>query len=87
MAASPPGSGTYARCADAVGALDIGHQHLAAPDGAVGAVPRAVEGEADDRRRRVEPVFGHHGGDVGVMVLHVDDGARVHSCEAHRDDR
>ena len=44
-------------------------QHLAAPDGPVGAVAGAVEGEADDQLAGGDPVLGHDRGDVGVMVL------------------
>ena len=68
-AASPPGSGTYARCAEPGEAVVVGEQELAAPHGAVVAVARAVEGDADHRPGAVEPVFGHRGGDVGVVVL------------------
>ena len=48
------------------------HQKLAAPNGAVGAVSRAVEGHPDGIASQA--VFGHAGSDVGVMVLHADHG-------------
>ena len=52
---------------------EVGHEELAAPDGAVGAVAGAVEGHPDDRAvlGRVA-VVGQAGGDVGVVVLHAD---------------
>ena len=43
-------------------------QQFAAPGRAVGAEADAVECQADDRP--IETMFGHHRGDVGVMVLH-----------------
>lgn len=52
------------------------HQYLAPPhlDGPVGtgAVAGSVEGEADDRARTVEAVFGHDRCDVRVVVLDLD---------------
>ncbi len=51
-------------------ALVVGEQHLATPDGAVGAVAGPVEGEAEHLLRSVQPVFGHHRRDVRVVVLH-----------------
>ena len=50
-------------------ALVVGEQHLAAPDRAVGAVTGSVEGEAEHLLRPVQPVLGHHRGDVRVVVL------------------
>ena len=44
-------------------------EDFAPPDGSVGAVPRAVEGEADHPLAGRNPVLSHHGGDVRVMVL------------------
>ena len=79
--ASPPGSGQRGEVADALEAVVVGQQHLAAPDlhAAVGggAVAGAVEREPEHRRRAVEAVLGHQRGDVGVVVLHVDHGAGV----------
>ena len=58
--------------ADALEAVEPGHQHLAAPEGAVGPVPEAVERQRDDR---VAPlVLDHARGDVCVVVLHRDGG-------------
>lgn len=62
------------------GALEggiVGHQHLAAPDRAVGAIARTVEAEADDALAWREAVLGHHRRYVGVMVLHFHDGRAV----------
>ena len=47
----------------------VGDQELSAPDGAVLAVPRAVEGDAEHLDAIGDPVVGHRGGDVGVVVL------------------
>ena len=58
---------------DAFVSVDVGEQYLATPDGAVVAVARAVERDADDPLVRVALVLGHHGRDVGVVVLHLDD--------------
>ncbi len=46
-----------------------GDQDLAAPDGAIGAVTGAIEGEADDPLVPRDPVFRHDCRDVGVVVL------------------
>ena len=58
-------------------ALVVGEHHLAAPHRAVGPVTGAVEGEPDHLLGAVQPVLGHHGGDVGVVVLDVPDGPAV----------
>jgi hypothetical protein len=53
----------------------VGHEYLAAPDGRaarharVRPVARPVETDADHRLVAAQPVLGHAGGDVGVMVL------------------
>ena len=52
----------------------VGDEHLTAPDRAVVAVARAVEGDPDDRCRAVQAVFGHRGGHVGVVVLDLAQG-------------
>ena len=56
--------------AQVIGALEanpVGHQHLAAPDGAVIPQSRAVERQA---HHRLGPsVLAGDGGDMGVMVL------------------
>ncbi len=46
-----------------------GHQEFTTPDGPVVAVARAVEGDADDCRVARQAVFGHAGGNVGMVVL------------------
>ena len=51
-------------------AAEVGHQHLAAPQRAVGAVAQPVEGQAQHRRRPT--VLDHARRDVGVVVLHAD---------------
>ena len=48
IAAAPPGIGHGAQVADALEPLEPGHQQLATPECAVGAVPEAVERERDD---------------------------------------
>ena len=48
----------------------VRHQEFPAPDGAVGAVARAVQGDADTAFGAA--VFRQAGGDMGVMVLHPD---------------
>ena len=50
-AASPPGSRTGQRWPGALAAADAADEQLAAPDGAVGAQPRAVVDRADGRAR------------------------------------
>ena len=50
----------------------VGHQDFPAPDGAVGTVAGAVQGDAD--APFPAPVFGQAGGDVGVMVLDSNQG-------------
>ena len=50
--------------------LIIRDEKFAAPNRAIRAVARAVESDTDDRP--VEPVLGHAGGHVGVMVLDLD---------------
>ena len=47
-----------------------GNQYFTAPDSAVGAVPRAVKGQSDDRPFQL--VLGHAADDVGVMVLNLN---------------
>ncbi len=49
----------------------VGHQEFAAPDGAVGAVARAVQGDPDTGFGAA--VFRQAGGDMGVMVLDPDE--------------
>lgn len=48
----------------------VGEQDLTAPDGAVVAVARAVEGDADHGCGPVEAVLGRRRGDVRVVMLH-----------------
>ena len=48
--------------------VEPGHQHLASPQRAVGAVAEPVEGEPEDRSRAA--VVDQAGGDVCVVVLH-----------------
>ncbi len=45
----------------------VRNEHFTAPDAAVGAVARAVQGNADDRLGMV--IFRHAGNDVGIMML------------------
>ncbi len=52
----------------------VGEQDLAAPHGAVVAVPGAVERDADHGRGAVEAVLGHGRGDVRVVMLD------IHGC-------
>ena len=59
---------------DPVEGVVAGDEDLAAPDGAVGAVARAVEGDADHPLPRRDAVLGHDRRDVGVVVLHLDHG-------------
>ena len=61
----------------------VGDEALAAPDGAVDAVARSVEREA--AHRAGQAVLADHRRDVGVMMLHFDEG-RSCSC-AHFDVR
>ncbi len=61
-------------------AREISHQHLAAPDGPVGAVAGAVEGHADDRLLPHVASFRHAGGDVGVVMLDADSRQAIGSC-------
>ncbi len=48
------------------------HQHFPSPDGRVGPQPSAIEGEADHRPDGL--IFGHAGGNVGMVVLNLDTG-------------
>ena len=48
--------------------VEVGHQELAAPERAVGAVAEPVEGEPEHRFGAA--VLHHARGDVGVVVLH-----------------
>ena len=50
-------------------------QELAAPDGPVGAVTSAVEGHPDHRPG--QPMFGHAGGHVRMVVLNRENLASV----------
>ena len=56
----------------------IGQQELAAPDRPVIAEADAVKDDAEDRRtvERIS-VLGETGGDMGVMMLHFENGQRV----------
>src|SRR5579859_6463475 len=45
------------------------NEELAAPDRAVAAIAGPVKGYADHRFVQ-QMMFGHHAGDVGVMMLH-----------------
>ena len=49
----------------------LGHQHLAAPDGAVRAVTGTVKGQPNDRAFQF--VLGHAADDVRMMMLDFDD--------------
>ena len=49
--------------------LVVREHDLATPDRAVGTVAGSVECEAEHALRSVQPVFGHHRGDVCVVVL------------------
>ncbi len=49
----------------------VRHQEFPAPDSAVGAVARAVQGDPDASLGAA--VFCQAGGDMGVMVLHPDE--------------
>ena len=53
----------------------VRHQHFAPPDGAIRAQPRAIEGETD--YRAVGMILGHAGGDMGMVMLHLDAGDAV----------
>jgi hypothetical protein len=55
-------------------AVVVRQQELPAPHGAVVAMTRAVEGDADYRPGAVRSMLGHRSGDVGVMVLDARDG-------------
>ena len=72
IAPMPPGSGTWAQMSDALEARPVGDEYLAAPERAVAAVARAVEGDPDDRL--ADAVLGGDAHDVRVMVLHADLG-------------
>ena len=54
-----------------LGPVEAGHQHLASPQRAVGAVAEPVEGEPEHRSRAT--VVDHARRDVGVVVLHRDE--------------
>ena len=58
-------------------ALVVGDQHLATPDGAIWTVTGSVKGESENVTVAVQAVFGHDGGDVGVVVLHRPDRSPV----------
>ena len=72
----------------------VRHQEFPAPDGAVGAVAGAVQGDADHAVGAA--VFRQAGGDMGVMVLHPDEahpgqtpgiaGAEIEGMEVMGDD-
>ena len=49
-------------------------QHFAAPDGAIRAVAGAVKAQPDDRLAAVPAVIGQAGGQVGMVMLHLDQG-------------
>ena len=68
---------------DAIEPGVVGDEHLASPHRAVGAVPGAVEAEADDGLGHA--VLGHHRGDVGMVMLHSHDPAT--GGVAHRPSR
>ena len=71
IAATPPGIGDGTEVPDALEPVEVGHQELAAPEGAVGAVAETVEGEPEHRFGAA--VLHHARGDVGVVVLHGHD--------------
>ena len=50
----------------------ICNEKLAAPNGAVGPVPRSVERHSDHRLLAAQAIFRHARGDVRVMVLNAD---------------
>ena len=64
----PSGYRDVLKMSNALKAFIASHEHLSAPDLAVSAVTRSVQGKADNSS--FEVVFCHAAGDVGVMVLH-----------------
>ena len=72
-----PGQQGVAQVPGPAVAAVVRDQHLATPDGAVVAVTRAVEGEADHRFVGRMAVLRHGRGDVRVMVLDLDQRAVV----------
>ena len=60
--------------AEPLEAAALDPEQLAAPGGPVGAEPGAVPGQGQGRA--LEPVLGHGGGGVGVVVLDLDRAAR-----------
>ncbi len=52
-------------------ATEVSDQHLAAPGVAVGAIPGAVESDANDGTDEV--ILCHTTGDVSMMVLNAKD--------------
>jgi len=58
-----------AQVGGAVTVVVVAYQDLAPPDGAVGAVSRAVERVADDALAHRHAMLRHDRGDVGVVML------------------
>jgi hypothetical protein len=48
------------------------NQDLSSPDCAIGAIAGAVKAKADDRLTPIQTMLGHHGSNMGVMVLDLD---------------
>jgi len=65
-----PGEGNVLKVSSAFERQVIGDEDFTSPDGAVGTVTGAVEGNADDLA--IEMIFGHAGGDVRVVMLYGD---------------
>ncbi len=65
-----PGEGDVLQVSGAFECQVVGDKNFAAPDGPVGTVAGAVEGDADNLA--IEMIFSHAGGDVRVVVLHRD---------------
>ena len=58
-------------------------KELSAPDGVVESVPGPVPG--DSRDRAADPVLGHAGEHVGIVVLHAHHGQAAGLCVPRRD--
>ncbi len=67
------GQGDRAQVRGAHEGVVAGDEDLAAPDGPVLSVSRAVEGETDDALAGRDAVLDHGGGDVGVVMVHQPD--------------
>ncbi len=72
-----PGQGHVAQVQQSLEPVVAGKEDLAAPDGAVGAVAGAVEGEADDAIVLGHAVLHHDGREMGMVMLDQRDVASV----------